>query len=63
MIENTAGTTGKNGHCITIVKLNTMDDILIKFAENYNGILKYQIIMTNFVEMRSLFFNTGIYYS
>ena len=63
VIENTAGTTGKNGHCITIVKLNTMDDILIKFAENYNGILKYQIIMTNFVEMRSLFFNTGIYYS
>lgn len=63
ILQETALTIGNQGHWITIVKLNTQEDILIKFAENYLGKFKYQIIFTDFMKMRNLFFNSCVYYS
>lgn len=49
---------GNKGHAITIVKLNTMDDVIGKFAENYDGVLKFNVIEFDFTKYRKLFFNT-----
>jgi hypothetical protein len=65
-IENTSGTVGNGGHWITIVKLNTTNPnfVQIKYAENYNGVLTYNVIyLQDFVSMRSLFFNGAVFYS
>ena len=65
-VENTTGTIGNKGHWITIVKINTTDPkfIQIKFVENYNGVLKYQIIfIQDFQQLRSLFMNGGVFYT
>ena len=50
---------GKMGHCIQIVKINTQDDILIKYLENYTGYLKYDIIGCDFTKFRELFGSNG----
>lgn len=53
---------GTMGHLIAIVKINTNDDVLVKFQENYEGKLKYNIIGVDFLKFRKLFFNTGCYF-
>ena len=54
-------TKGANGHAITFVKINTLDDVLVKFAENYAGKLPYNVIFSDFTKNRGLFFR-GWYY-
>lgn len=53
---------GSSGHAITFVKANTIDDYLVKYAENYAGKLTYNVIMTNFTKNRKLFFNSAYYF-
>lgn len=48
------------GHCIQIIKLNTQDDILGKYLENYSGKIKNDIIGFDFTKFRKLFGNTGL---
>lgn len=59
-IQAGEGVVGNNGHAIAFVKINTMDDQLVKFTENYHGLLKYDIILADFVKNRDLFFRTMI---
>lgn len=54
-------TKGANGHAITFVKINTLDDTLVKFAQNYAWVRPYNVIYSNFEKNRSLFFNGGYY--
>lgn len=54
-------TKGANGHAITFVKINTLDDVLVKFAENYAGALPYNVIFSDFTKNRDLFFKGGYY--
>lgn len=58
---NNIDSIGNMGHCISIVKINTLDDILVKYEENYDWKLKYSIIWVDFTKFRKLFFNTGCY--
>ena len=51
---------GTGGHCITIVKINTIDKIMVKYLENYYQVLKNDIILTDFEKFRQLFWKTGI---
>lgn len=55
--------SGSNGHAVSIVKVNTEDDVLVKFAENYAGKLAYNVILCDFGKKRKLFFNTGYWFS
>ena len=49
---------GTKGHCVQIVKVNTNDDVLVKYLENYTGKVKFDIIGVDFNKFRSLFGNT-----
>ena len=60
VIENQSGTVGSNGHAVAFVKVNTIDDQLIKFVENYHGELKFDIILADFIKNRPLFFNNMV---
>lgn len=54
------GSIGKMGHLISIIKLNnTGYDTLVKFEENYVGVVKFDIIGVDFNLFRNLFFKTG----
>lgn len=60
IIQSGEWVTGNNGHAIAFVKANTVDDQLIKFVENYDGVLKFQIIYTDFQKNRDLFFQSMV---
>ena len=51
---------GTMGHCIQIIKMNTQDDILGKYLENYSSKVKNDIIGFDFTKFRKLFGNTGL---
>ncbi len=61
-IQNTAGTIGENGHLVCGVKANTLDDHLMKFAEQYYGLLKHDIILVDVNKVPGLFQNTLTYF-
>lgn len=57
-----ADTKGSQWHAIPIVKINTMDDVLIKMCLNYKDRLEKNVVGVDFTKYRSLFFNTGYYF-
>lgn len=60
VIQMGSGVVGNKGHAISVCKVNTTDDYLFKYVENYDGELKYQIILADFSKNRELFFNTMV---
>ena len=54
---------GSQGHAITIVKINTEDDHLVKFANSYAGKLAKNVVGVDFEKYRTLFFNTGYFFT
>ncbi len=59
---------GNIGHAMRIVKINTTDDLLFKFANNYHGAkTKYgdiakDIVLVDMEENEDVLFNTGFYF-
>lgn len=62
IVQNEANTIGKSGHLVCWVKANTKDDHLIKFAEQYHGLIKKEVILVDINEMSALFQNNLIYF-
>lgn len=52
------GVKGSQGHAITFVKINTMDDHLVKFANSYAGRLAKNVVGLDLEKYRSMLFNT-----
>lgn len=50
-------------HSVAIIKINTYDDVLIKYLESYEGKVKFDVILADFIAKRPMFFNSGIYYA
>lgn len=49
---------GTQGHAVTFVKINTLDDHLVKFANSYAGTLAKNVVGFDLNKYRSAFFNT-----
>jgi len=54
---------GNSGHAITIVKVNTLDDVLIKLCNTYAWRLLKNVFGLDFNKYRKLFFNTGYFFT
>lgn len=55
---------GEGGHAISFIKINTEDDTLVKYAENYLGVYKNNVILFDFDKAKKgkMLFNTGFYF-
>lgn len=63
ILENTNWLTWDNGHLVCGIKANTMDDLLVKYSENYHGVLKYDIILMDIAKYPKLFQNNLTYFT
>lgn len=56
------GVKGAQGHACTYVKINTMDDWLVKMCNTYAGKLANNVFGFDLTKYRSMLFNTGYYF-
>lgn len=54
---------GSQGHAITYVKINTIDDHLVKFANSYAGRLVKNVVGFDLEKYRPMLFNTGFFFT
>jgi hypothetical protein len=60
---NKSSSIWNSGHCVAIVKINTEDDHLIKYCENYKWVIEKNVILNNFWTMSNLWFQTWYYFT
>lgn len=61
--EGVENVVWNSGHAITIVKVNTLDDTLIKLCNSYSGRLVKNVFGLDFDKYRKLFFNTWFFFT